>query len=93
MSRPKKKANLVTGQQTLYFTQTREKPQENDASMAIEIDNTGEGREKGPNDQDVRSQTESESVPRKKTDQVTQSQLTLKQIATVLKWKAMHKWL
>ena len=41
MSRPKKKANLVTGQQTLSLTQTREKPQENDAGRAIEIDDTG----------------------------------------------------
>ena len=65
----------MTVQQTLSFTQTREKPQENDAGGAIEIDDTGEGREKWPDDQDVRSQslsqTENESVTHKKTNQVT----------------------
>ena len=44
----KKKAKLVTAQQTLYFTQTREKPRENDAGRALEIEDTGEGRERGP---------------------------------------------
>ena len=76
-------------QQTLSFTQTREKPQKNDAGRAIEIDDTGEGREKWPDDQDVRSQslsqTESESATHKKTDQVTQSQMISEQIAMVLK--------
>ena len=42
----KKKAKLVTAQQTLYFTQTREKPRENDAGRALEIEDKGEGREK-----------------------------------------------
>ena len=93
----------MTGQQTLCFTQTRKKTSENDASLPTVIDDTGEtsdseGREKGPGDQvleDVRYQSESKSVPDKNTKQMTQtqSQMTSKQIATVMKWKSLHKWL
>ena len=82
MSRPKKKQKLMTGQQTLCFTQTRKKTSENDASLPTVIDDTGEtsdseGREKGPGDQvleDVRYQSESKSVPDKNTKQMTQTQ-------------------
>ena len=94
MSRSPKEAKLGVGQRTLsFFTQTREKTQE-DTSTATEEDayeldevisiQVGE-------DENVRSQsethTESETRPTK-TDKMTS-----KQIATIFKWQKLHKWL
>ena len=92
MSRSPKEAKLGVGQRTLsFFTQTREKTQE-DTSTATEED-AYELDEvisiQVSEDENVRSQsethTESETRPTK-TDKMTS-----KQIANIFKWQKLHK--